>query len=127
MVAIKIAKNLDVEIEVLEMTIDQLQRQYYGLEKIRDTHKMDLATYHDQLFRTEKAIEDYQGMLEDKVTTREDIKRTLKELGGLEYQVGAMKVLEGKTLEEIAEELGYSWRQIARIYKKIKPNLGNVI
>ncbi|OHW63092.1 hypothetical protein EUAN_08760 [Andreesenia angusta] len=120
MVAIKIAKDLDVEKDVIEMEIERLKRQYYALEKIRDTHKMDVATYHDQLFRTERAIENYQGMLEDLVATRYDIGNKLKDLKGLEYKVGRMKLLEGKKLEEIADELGYSYDHIARISSKIK-------
>lgn len=120
MVAIKIAKDLDIDIDVTESRIEQLKRELYSLEKTRDTHKLDVATYYDQKFRTEKAIENLEGTLEDMRMTRADIGDKIKDFEGLEYKVAVGKFIEGKKLEDIAEELGYSYIHIARISAKIK-------
>ena len=120
-------KDIDIEIEAIEMRIEQLQREQYGLEKIRDTHRIGVMNYIEQKLKLENEIEHLCDILEDKEQTREDIVERAKDMTDRELRVACMKFGEGKSLKEIAEELGQSYVNIRKISADINKKLEGII
>lgn len=115
-----IYKKLLTEIDMYKDRLDDLIKEEYGLNRIKDTHKIRVDKYAKRQgeITNEKII--LLSMLEEKEHTLNKIKERLKKLDGLEYKIEYRKTVEGKTLKEIAEELNYNECYIRQIYSKRK-------
>ena len=112
--------NLLIEIEEYKERLEDLRREEYGLNRIRDTHKIGVELYANKQTKlhNEKAI--ILSILEDKEQTLKETIERLKKLEGLEYKIEYKKNIEGKSLKEIAEELNYNYCYVRRVYSKTK-------
>ena len=76
------------------------------------------------LIDLEKQID---GMIDDYVDYKQQVVNTIEQLSAKEYGVLHRYYIREMTLEEIAEDMGYSVRQVLRIKKKSLQNLEDVI
>lgn len=120
MVAVRIGKDLDIEIEMIEERLGDLERELYAINRIRDTHKIDLMSYVERSTKINNEMSCLQDILEDKKETRREFESKLKGLKAIEYKVAYKKCCEGKPSYEIAEELGYSYIYIRKIVADLK-------
>lgn len=65
--------------------------------------------------RIHKKLNALQLMLEAFEAARDASEERIGKLSGIAYQIARLRYVEGKTLEEIADELGYSHAHIRRI------------
>lgn len=124
MVLISTYRDLLIEIEIYENRLDDLERELYALDRLVSTHKIELDSYVDRHYRITNQIAVIQSILEDKRETQNEVLEKLKGLEGLEYKIAYKRFIEGKTLNEIAEEINYSdsWvmKKSAAVTKKVK-------
>ncbi|MGF7059272.1 hypothetical protein [Brassicibacter mesophilus] len=102
------------EIEMYENRLDDLQREDYALRRI-EFNKIALDMYMDRKHKIDNETAIIQAILEDKRETQRQILNKIEHLEGLEYKIAYKRFIEGKTLNEIAEEL-----HISEIYAKKK-------
>jgi len=115
--------DLCKEIDMLEIRIRDLEMEYKWWLKAchgtgRNAVPLDIC-----LKRMEEIcdqVEMYSTLLETKEKTREEIEKRMSELEGLEGKVMYMREVEGKTLAEIAADLGYSYIWIKKISARAK-------
>jgi hypothetical protein len=75
------------------------------------------------LIQADKTIESLNGLnerLEQLERAKKRIDALISQFDGLEYKIMYKRYVEGKTLNEIAEELGYSHDRIRHIHASIK-------
>lgn len=136
---IKSYRDLCNEIEVLEWSVEAYKDEIKALNKLakiygpRDISAIDYSqprvkgtnqiAFEDYLFRL-RQLEDHIYLHEDAIKnmtkTKEKIKGKLKELKGLDKEVAYMRDIEGKSLKEIADELGYSYQYIKEVSARSK-------
>ncbi|MGG4444538.1 sigma-70 family RNA polymerase sigma factor [Brevibacillus fortis] len=112
------------EIDIFEIRIKDLEREYqFWYHGCFNSSRRFSAPLDICLKRMETIcdqVEAYSRVLEEKEKTRKAIEERLNEFDGLEYKVRFMQDVEGKTLAEIAAELGYSYDWIRKINSRIK-------
>lgn len=125
-------KPLIEEIEILEMRIDGLKEErkllvkkmekgpgevgsisYDGMPKGNAEYK-DLARYIEEIKRIDSQIYLDENILDIKKTTLRKIQKKVDTFKGIEHKI-AIRQLQGKSLKEIAKELGYSYIWIRKI------------
>lgn len=123
-------KDLCEEIELLEFLLNDLQRQLKATHKIINTGKApssipcfvplnkSLAQYDNIMERAHRLQEE----IEHKKEFQQEITTRLARLEGMEYIVFRGRYIEGKSLQQIADEQGYSYSVIARASARIKPH-----
>ncbi|HZG82045.1 MAG TPA: hypothetical protein VEZ13_14845 [Brevibacillus sp.] len=116
--------DLCKEIDIFEMRISDLEWEYEFWYRACFSSSRKLSTPLDIcLERMEKIcdqVETYSAILEEKEKTRKAIEERMNEFDGLEYKVQYMRDVEGKTLAEIAADLGYSYNWIKKISRRAK-------
>ncbi|MFI8712021.1 hypothetical protein [Brevibacillus brevis] len=112
------------EIDIFEIRIKDLEREYQFWYHACFHSTRQLSSSLDICLKRMEAIcdqvEAYSRVLEEKEKTRKAIEERLSEFDGLEYKVRYMRDVEGKTLAEIAAELGYSYDWIRKIGSRTK-------
>ena len=108
------------EIELLEYQLniclaERKEWHFYG--RLGSKVRMDQAA--ERLDKLAGQIENISTMLDKKKKYRKHIEHELSKFKSLEYQVAHKRIVEGMTLEQIAEELGYSVDWI----KKVSANI----
>jgi hypothetical protein len=130
-------KPLIEEIEILEMRIDGLREErellvkkmekgpgevgsisYDGMPKGNAEYK-DLARYIEELKRIDSHLELDEGILSIKKATLRKIKKKVENFVGIEHKI-AIRQLQGKSLKDIAEELGYSYDWLRKVNAKMQ-------
>lgn len=112
-------QDLIREIEMYENRLDDLQREDYALRRI-EFNKIELNMYVDRKHKINNEAAIIQDILEDKRQTQREILNKLEQLEGLEYKIAYKRFVEGKTLNEIASELGYSHDYMREVSSNIK-------
>lgn len=132
-------KNLLSEIEITKTRIEGLEHErelivknllksgprdvssisYDGMPKGSSNHKSLDRTWQD-IQRIDNMIFLEKEILKNNLKVKNKIEERIDALDGIEYKVAYMKDIDGKTLKDIAEELGYSHEHIRRVYSKIK-------
>ncbi len=84
----------------------------------KEYHPEDYQKLIEELGRLESIIFLQTEILDNLNKLREDLINSTKELEGIEYKVVVMHNLEGKTLREISEELGYSYQYIREVHQR---------
>lgn len=133
-------KDLCKEIESLELRISDLEkeRKYYtklmgwnapkGLnsqsfdnERVTgDRAHMTLDRVIDRLNKIDEQLSVLDEILRVKQDAKRKIEKIMGEFEGLEYKVAYMRDVQGKPLDKIAEELGYSYDWIRKISSRVK-------
>lgn len=113
-------QDLLSEIEIYENRLDDLHREDYALRRIEYNH-IELSLYVDRKHKLNNEAAIIQSILDDKRETQRQILQKLRQLEGLEYKIAYKRFVEGKSLNQIAEELGYSHDYMKEVSsKKIK-------
>lgn len=125
--------DLCKEIEVIEIHCDQLEREVTRIFKLMYTPPKGYSTsnmdgmprtgrddttfdrLYLQMIHAESELNAMREILTDKRLAKRRIEERINEFEGLEYKVAYKRDIEGKSLEMIAHELGYSYDHIARI------------
>lgn len=120
--------NLELEIEILKEQIKLAENNLtfwfgkgipfgsYG------SHKFGINTALKQTDDSIDTINKLKEHLEHLEENKRKIDNRLKEFKGLEYQVAYKRYVEGKQLNEIADELNKSYEHIRRVHAKLKKN-----
>lgn len=135
--SIEAYKPLIEEIEILEMRIDGLREErellvkkmekgpgevgsisYDGMPKGNAEYK-DLARYIEEIKRIDSHLELDEGILSIKKATLRKIKKKVENFVGIEHKI-AIRQLQGKSLKDIAEELGYSYDWLRKVNAKMQ-------
>jgi hypothetical protein len=91
---------------------------------------MDYTPFDVLLSRYEKVcarLEIEKSILKQKLEIRNKIFKNINRLKGLEYKVAYKKIVEGKDLSRIADELGYSVGYIKNISSKINKTFNEAV
>ncbi len=117
--------DLCKEIEILDLRADDLEKEARVCLKTVWTGEppTDRTVYvhmplDKALSRYEQVMSnlcEIQDLLRCKRVTKAQIEQRLNEFEGLEYRVAKMRDIDGKALDQIADELGYSFNWIAKV------------
>lgn len=111
-------RELEYEIAYLELNLmrtkTELKRWIQG-----DLAKVKLSA-ESQGSKVEEVIEQIEWELAHKMNSLFDIKRLVTTFEGLEHRILIGKYIEYKTLEQVAEELGYSAQYIYNKHAQIR-------
>ncbi|WP_132995806.1 hypothetical protein [Sporanaerobacter acetigenes] len=123
MLLISTYQDLLREIEIYENRLDDLEREDYALRRI-EYNRIDLDIYVEKKNKLNNEVAIIQAILDDKRETQRQILEKLGQLEGLEYKIAYKRFIEGKTLNEIADELNISdsWamKKSAKVSKIMK-------
>ncbi|MEG2294283.1 MAG: sigma factor-like helix-turn-helix DNA-binding protein [Carnobacterium sp.] len=110
-------QKISEEIELLQWKLDnnqsELKRWIYGdLQEIRLEKASKSSNLEEIIWLTKEE-------LEFKKKEKEKLESIVNGFKGLENQVLTLKYIDGKTLQEIADELGYTLWHIQRTHAKV--------
>lgn len=110
-------RQLENDISLLEFNLEknkrELKRYIDGdLVKVKLTAESNGA-------KLEEVIEAYEWELAHKMDDLYELKKLVSTFAGIEHQIIKGKYVEGKTLERIAEDIGYSTSYIKKRHAEI--------
>lgn len=126
------------EIDLLYDRIDQLERERkyylkmcthapgmigatdYSLERV--SHNFGMIPFdwaYDKMRKIDAQLLPLQKILAEKELMKQNIEKKMGEFEGLDYQVAYLKI-QGYSLNDISDKLGYSERYIKNISSKIQ-------
>lgn len=124
MLLISTYQDLLLEIDIYINRLQDLEREQYALARLYHTNGMEYEIFIEKQVNLNNKVAIIQSIVDDKRETQRDILEKLKQLEGLEYKIAYKRFIENKTLNEIAEELGYSssyvMKKSAEVTKNIK-------
>ena len=111
-------QQLEYEIAYLEQNLDRTKRELKrwvdgDLSKVKLTSESHGAKVEEIIVRIETELAYKRSDLND-------IKKLVSTFEGLENKILVGKYIEGKTLEEVSEELGYSAQYIYNKHAQIR-------
>ena len=111
-------QQLEYEIAYLEQNLDRTKRELKrwvdgDLSKIKLTAESHGAKVEEIIIRIETELAHKRSDLND-------IKKLVSTFEGLEHKILVGKYIDGRTLEEVAEELGYSSQYIYNKHAQIR-------
>jgi hypothetical protein len=134
---VKCYQDLCREIEIYEMRLESLIAQKdaivdgwlkpigdvsgidYSKPRVQENHcKLDMTEQLPHIAALEKDIEKYQLLLDKVKECQKAMEVRISNMDGIEYKIVYKRVIEGKSLKEIAEDLGYSYGYIRQCSKK---------
>lgn len=136
---IKSYKDLCEEIEIWKERIKAYEAEIKALKKLAkvygpsditgidysqpyvdSTKQIGLEEFLIRLRKLENHIYIHEEAIKNMEKCRKKIEERIKKLEGIDQKVVYMRDLEGKTLKEIADELGYSYQYIKEVSAKNK-------
>lgn len=126
--------DLCLEIEVLkeQIKLTGSELEYWFGIKFDDSYgdgiplgaigvnKFGVVAALDQTERKVKSLNKLRDRLEKLEQSKEKIESLLKNVKGLEYKIARLRYVEGKSLKEISEELGYSYDYIREVMSRMR-------
>ena len=111
-------QQLEYDIAYLEQNLDRTKRELErwidgDLSKVKLTAESHGAKVEEIIVRIEKELAYKRSDLND-------IKKLVSTFEGLEHKILVGKYIDGRTLEEVAEELGYSAQYIYNKHAQIR-------
>ena len=111
-------QQLEYDIAYLEQNLERTKRELKrwvegDLSKVKLTADSHGAKVEDIIIRIETELAHKRHDLDD-------IKRLVSTFEGLEHKILVGKYIDGKTLEDVAEELGYSAQYIYNKHAQIR-------
>lgn len=135
---LKLYNDLCREIDLLYDRIDQLERERnyylkmcthapgmigatdYSLERV--SHNFGMIPFdwaYDKMWKIDAQLLPLQKILAEKELTKQNIEKKMGEFEGLDYQVAYLKI-QGYSLKDISDKLGYSPGYIKRVSMRVK-------
>jgi len=115
MLLISTYQDLLLEIKTYEEMLESYEREQYAIYRLLKVPGIDYPRYLELQTALNNKVAIVQSVLDDKRETQKEILNKLDKLEGLEYKIAYKRYIEGKTLYEIADELGYSYEHIRRV------------
>lgn len=113
----EVVKQIDILEQQLEFASKERENWWIGG---RLFHTVPLDNSARRVDRLSERIEQMHDELDRLRKHKELIDKKLSELDGLEYKVAFARYVQGKSLQQIAEELEYSPEHIRRISSRLK-------
>lgn len=111
-------QELECEIAYLEQNLERTKRE---LKRWIGEDLMNVRlTPESHGAKVEDSIERIEWVLAHRMNDLYDIKKLVSAFEGLEHKLLVKKYIEGKTLEEVAKELGYSAQYIYNKHAQIR-------
>ena len=113
--------DLVLDIEILKEQIELAkaeQKQWWLGGRLVNTVPLDNAA--ERVDRLTDKIERMEEELNLKVERAEKLNKQLQKYEGLQYKVFYKRYIEGKTLVQVAEELGKSYQYIKEVAARVK-------
>lgn len=111
-------QELECEIAYLEQNLERTKRE---LKRWIGEDLMNVRlTPESHGAKVEDIIERIEWVLAHRMNDLYDIKKLVSAFEGLEHKLLVKKYIEGKTLEEVAKELGYSAQYIYNKHAQIR-------
>lgn len=116
--ATQLYQDLCREIDIMEIRINDLEREYEFWYKAchgigRSQIPLDVCL--ERMKEICDQVEMYSMILEEKEKARRDIESQLEQLEGIESKIAYMRDIQGKTLLEISIDLGYSYDWVKKL------------
>jgi len=92
----------------------------YTQPRVQNTNQIGFEEFLERLYKLEHHIYIHEEAIESMIKAKAKIEEHLKNLEGIDKQVVYMRDIEGKSLKEIADELGYSEIYIKKISARNK-------
>ena len=92
----------------------------YSQPKVQGTKQIGFEEFLERLQKLEKHIYIHLEAIENMERSRRRMEERIKQLKGIDQRVVYLRDIEGKTLKEIADELGYSEIYIKKISARNK-------
>lgn len=138
MIAYRLYKKLLDELAIIDARVEELKRQNATLERFMGGPREITAQQYDggpkasgkvgferlitQYIDNEREMLILLEVYDDKKSTKESIDCILGDSDCLQSQVAYKRLVEGKTLQEIADEMGYSLKWIEKISASLDLN-----
>ncbi len=92
----------------------------YSQPKVQNTNQIGFEEFLERLYKLEHHIYIHEEAIKNMEKCRKNMEERIKKLEGIDQKVVYMRDIEGKTLKEIAEELGYSYQYIKEVSARNK-------
>lgn len=92
----------------------------YSQPKVQKTCQMGFEEFLIRLQKLENHIYIHEEAIKNMEKCRKNMEERIKRLKGIDYKVVYLRDIEGKSLVEIADELGYSYDYIKEISARNK-------
>ncbi len=92
----------------------------YSQPKVQNTNQIGFEEFLERLYKLEHHIYIHEEAIKNMEKCRKNMEERIKRLEGIDQKVVYMRDIEGKSLKEIAEELGYSYDYIKEISARNK-------
>lgn len=110
-------QRLEDEIAFLEFNLDQSERE---LKRWVEGDLAGIKLQHDSLgAKVEEKIDEIKSALDSKIEQRDKLIQLVSTFKGIDHKILKMKYVDGSTLEEIAEELNYSYSHIRKKHAEL--------
>lgn len=133
--AMLLYKDLCTEIDILELHMNNIAREYKNVRRMallgKQTSNMTLdysservsgglvqLPLYDGVGKLDDLIDKYESLqkeLKEKKQLQKEIEEHLQQFEGVDYKVARMRIVENKSLYDIADELGYSYDYIRKV------------
>lgn len=122
---LKMYHDLCGEIDCLYLRIHQLEieRKYYwkmGTNPVKALMTLDRSL--DKIYKIDDILRPLYKVLDDKEFVKSRLEKKIGELEGVDYKVAVLQ-MQGKSLMEISDELGYSYDWMKRISARVSNRL----
>ncbi len=118
--------DLILEIESYKLRAADLERELYALRRLYFNNIMPSEVYLKKWNEICNGIAIITSILNDKFQTKKEMEEKVMQLEGLDHKIAFKKIIEGKDLQTIADELyiSESWAKkksakIRRIVKRV--------
>lgn len=116
--------DLILEVDSYKLRVADLERELYALRRLYFNNIMPADVYLQKWNEICNGIAVITSILNDKFQTKKEIEEKVMKLEGLDHKIAYKKVIEGKDLQTIADELyiSQSWakKRSAKIKRTIK-------
>lgn len=139
MEAIKSYKDLCTEIEIWKERVRAYKAEIKALKKlakvygpsevkgidytqprVQNTNQIGFEEFLERLYKLEHHIYIHEEVIKNMEKCRKNMEERIKRLEGIDYKVVYLRDIEGKSLVEIADELGYSYQYIKEVSARNK-------
>lgn len=114
-------QELCEEIDTLEWRIEELEKEYkFWWSNCFGAGKAPLDICLNRMKEICDLVDMYSQALSQKIRSKREFEQRLSKLEGVEGKVMYKRMVEGKSLQEIAHELNYSLDWIKKVSSRVK-------